>query len=249
MANDRNVPMASSAGASMDGAEFASSGRVQVHLHSRPRIVRTTPTLPALAATSSTAANASSTDSASVENRQESDSSAGKDQPMEDVERTEIDPNDLAAMESQCAQSTVKRWAMYPEISDLEARGSSWLRIGQSFDGVQKLIHGARSGMTNYHNWSITRRFPQPENPDLSKEEWGVRVVIHGVNYRTGQITGSMEAINVPHAADTVVTYWEGEIIDYCNNSLWTNKWAASRETDVKHWNKLEAFSRLDKKR
>ena len=38
-----------------------------------------------------------------------------------------------------------------------------------------------------------------------------------------------------------VVTYFEGEVIDFVNHQLWTNKWQADRKTDMQHWGKFQA--------
>ncbi|KAG1664898.1 hypothetical protein FOA52_006244 [Chlamydomonas sp. UWO 241] len=57
---------------------------------------------------------------------------------------------------------------------------------------------------------------------------------------------GVMEAVNVPHAAAPIVTFWEGEIVDNANNTFLTNKWGASRDIDMKHWSKFSGFVGLE---
>ena len=58
-----------------------------------------------------------------------------------------------------------------------------------------------------------------------------------------------MEALNVPNSSNTVVTYWEGEMIDFVNHSLWTDKWNSNPENDLQHWKKFEAFHHMDVRR
>ncbi|RGB34837.1 vacuolar import and degradation protein [Rhizophagus diaphanus] len=102
---------------------------------------------------------------------------------------------------------------------------SSYLRAGMSFTGTQNLMNS------------------QPQQRD---EEWEVKVTVHYVNYKTGTVIGLMEALNVPNSSNTVVTYWEGEMIDFVNHSLWTDKWNSSPEIDLQHWKKFEAFRQMD---
>lgn len=78
------------------------------------------------------------------------------------------------------------------------------------------------------------------------KEEWEVRVTINSVDYSTGTVIGLMEALNVPATSTTVVTYWEGEIIDFINHTLWTRKWQADLQTDLLHWKKFDALKGLN---
>ncbi|CAG8591850.1 1302_t:CDS:2 [Ambispora leptoticha] len=100
----------------------------------------------------------------------------------------------------------------------------SFLHSGLSFSGTQNLMNS---------------------NPS-QREEWGVKVTIQYVDYKTGTAIGLMEALNVPSSTNKVVTYWEGEIIDLVNHSLWTNKWQATPDVDLQHWRKFEAFRWTD---
>lgn len=68
------------------------------------------------------------------------------------------------------------------------------------------------------------------------------------MDYDAGTIYGLMEAMDVPMSASNVVTFWEGEIIDFENHTLWTKKWAAKARTDLDHWKRLEAFQGIDEK-
>ncbi|OZJ03440.1 hypothetical protein BZG36_03190 [Bifiguratus adelaidae] len=74
------------------------------------------------------------------------------------------------------------------------------------------------------------------------EEEWDVRVTIHSVDYDNGSVTGLMEALNVPATTAPVITFWEGEIIDFRNHDLWTNAYEATKDVDTRHWREFEAF-------
>ncbi|KAI9295981.1 hypothetical protein K502DRAFT_324030 [Neoconidiobolus thromboides FSU 785] len=118
----------------------------------------------------------------------------------------------------------------------------SFLSAGQCFEGTQ-------------NHYSNRRDFGD-------KEHWEVKVVINkfnkykiinifidkainSVDHNTGAVVGLMEALNTPVTSSTVVTYWEGEVIDFVNYDFWTRKWGADKETDIKHWKKLYAFKEL----
>ncbi|KAF9990245.1 hypothetical protein BGZ75_002878 [Mortierella antarctica] len=68
------------------------------------------------------------------------------------------------------------------------------------------------------------------------------------VDYRSSTVYGLMEAMDVPMSASSVVTFWEGEIIDFENHTFWTRKWTAKARTDLEHWKRLEAFNGIDEK-
>ncbi|KAG0307788.1 hypothetical protein BGZ97_000285 [Linnemannia gamsii] len=79
-------------------------------------------------------------------------------------------------------------------------------------------------------------------------EEWNVKVSISAVDYYAGTVCGHMEAMDVPMSESNVVTFWEGEIIDFDNHTMWTRKWSAKDRTDLDHWRRLEAFRGMDEK-
>lgn len=68
-------------------------------------------------------------------------------------------------------------------------------------------------------------------------------VLLQEVDHAQGRVSGSMRALDVAGAAGPIDTYWEGEIVDDVHNSFWTHGWGASRETDLRHWSKFEAFA------
>ncbi|KAF9274815.1 hypothetical protein BGZ68_000336, partial [Mortierella alpina] len=112
-------------------------------------------------------------------------------------------------------------------------RQCCFLQPGQKFHGTQNLktLTSSLSGM----------RCRQTE-------EWDVKVTISAVDYGSGTVYGLMEAMDVPMSASNVVTFWEGEIIDFENHTFWTRKWTAKTRTDLDHWKRLEAFNGIDEK-
>eukprot|EP00899_Mesostigma_viride_P003491 jgi/Mesvir1/13142/Mv06111-RA.1 len=98
-----------------------------------------------------------------------------------------------------------------------------FLSIGQTFVGTQNVSQSSAS----------------------KGEAWKVSVRLQGCDLAQGYLCGSMEALNVPSAESSVITYWEGEIVDNNNYTFFTGQWDASRETDVKHWSKFPSFAGL----
>eukprot|EP00736_Rhodelphis_marinus_P008230 Rmarinus@m.17196 len=99
---------------------------------------------------------------------------------------------------------------------------ASFLRVGQAFRGSQNINQ----------NGSFT-------------EAWKVNVRVQGFDLEKGYICGSMEAINVPMTQKPVVTFWEGEIVDNTNHGFVTGKWDATKDSDLDHWRKFDAFRNL----
>ncbi|CAG8472100.1 7617_t:CDS:2 [Racocetra fulgida] len=114
------------------------------------------------------------------------------------------------------------------ELGQFRLPESSFLRAGMTFSGTQNLMN--------------------TQQPSQRDEEWEVKTV-HYVNYKTGTAIGLMEALNVPNSSNTVVTYWEGEMIDFVNHSLWTDKWNSTPDIDLQHWKKFDAFRQMDVRR
>ncbi|KAG0064326.1 hypothetical protein BGZ92_005791, partial [Podila epicladia] len=112
-------------------------------------------------------------------------------------------------------------------------RPCCFLQPGQKFHGTQNLkthtsnLVGQRTGQM---------------------EEWDVKVTISAVDYDAATVFGLMEAMDVPMSESNVVTFWEGEIIDFENHNFWTKKWAAKAKTDLEHWKRLEAFQGVEER-
>ena len=86
---------------------------------------------------------------------------------------------------------------------------------------------------------------------NTSKDEnWPVKVTIHSVNHDDMTISGTMEAYNIPDKTSPtpdahVITFLEGEIIDFNKFTLETGKFRASTDTDSMYWRQLQPFKHL----
>ncbi|PIA15802.1 hypothetical protein COEREDRAFT_81738 [Coemansia reversa NRRL 1564] len=110
--------------------------------------------------------------------------------------------------------------------------GCALLRPGIRFAGVQKITPLTREHMG-------TDAFLRMSSPSL--EQWDVEVEIQAVDMARGRVSGIMRAINVPRLPKTVVTCWEGEVVDFVNHSPITGKWRASCSEDARHWSLFSA--------
>lgn len=82
---------------------------------------------------------------------------------------------------------------------------------------------------------------------DPKTEKWPVKVTIHNVDYDTMSLSGTMEAYNIPdksaeNQTTHIVTYLEGEIIDFNTHSLETENFTAGLDVDSLYWRELEPF-------
>ncbi|KAL1961344.1 hypothetical protein VTO42DRAFT_72 [Malbranchea cinnamomea] len=78
-------------------------------------------------------------------------------------------------------------------------------------------------------------------------EHWPVKVTIHSIDYDTMTLSGTMEAYNIPDKSDPnqkshIVTYLEGEIIDFNIHTLQTKNFKAGLDIDTCYWKQLEPF-------
>lgn len=94
----------------------------------------------------------------------------------------------------------------------------TFLSVGQVYTGTQ-VVRGAKTD-----------------------ESWRVTVRLQQCDLEHGYLCGSMEALNIPSTEKSVITFWEGEIVDNKNHSFVTGQWDASKEMDVKHWSRLASF-------
>ena len=81
-------------------------------------------------------------------------------------------------------------------------------------------------------------------------EQWPVKVTIHGIDYDTMTLSGTMEAFNVPDKSSptresSITTFLEGEIIDLNRHTLETKSYKADARTDAVYWRKLPPFCHL----
>ncbi|KAI9812142.1 MAG: hypothetical protein M1827_004808 [Pycnora praestabilis] len=81
-------------------------------------------------------------------------------------------------------------------------------------------------------------------------EKWPVKVTINSVDYSTMTLSGTMEAFNVPNASSpsqesSIVTFLEGEIIDFNTHTLQTKTYESDAKIDGTYWRKLGPFKDL----
>ncbi|KAF3491646.1 uncharacterized protein GIQ15_01163 [Arthroderma uncinatum] len=90
---------------------------------------------------------------------------------------------------------------------------------------------------------------PDPTEPTKT-ESWPVKVTIHHVDYNTMTLSGTMEAYNIPDKSANnqgahIITFLEGEIIDFNTHTLETKNFNAGPEVDSCYWRELEPFKNL----
>ena len=81
-------------------------------------------------------------------------------------------------------------------------------------------------------------------------ENWPVKVTIHDINYDDMTLSGTMEAYNIPDKTSPsqdahIVTFLEGEIIDFNTHTLETKNFKADAEIDSTYWRELQPFKNL----
>jgi len=152
-----------------------------------------------------------------------------------------------------------------------DTTGVSYLNLGSSFGGTQmvtpptnlrqSIIHvqniqnnqGSSSSTPNTFN-SILNLSGMSSNQNSRvhtssifhpPDEWEVTVTIYDINFKDGTVCGIMEATNVPAMNGSIMTYWEGEIVDGINHDFYTKKWKANKTVDLDHWRKFPGFREL----
>ncbi|KAF9895391.1 hypothetical protein FE257_000296 [Aspergillus nanangensis] len=81
-------------------------------------------------------------------------------------------------------------------------------------------------------------------------ENWPVKVTIHNINLQDMTLSGTMEAYNIPdktfpsHDAH-IITFLEGEIIDFNTHTLETKNFKADADIDSTYWRELQPFKNL----
>lgn len=81
-------------------------------------------------------------------------------------------------------------------------------------------------------------------------ENWPVKVTIHNINLEEMTLSGTMEAYNIPDKTSPshdahIVTFLEGEIIDFNTHTLETKNFKADAEIDCTYWRELQPFKNL----
>ncbi|KAJ2721544.1 hypothetical protein GGI07_003897 [Coemansia sp. Benny D115] len=125
----------------------------------------------------------------------------------------------------QHAEKRVLQWLTKRTVP-AQPLNCALLQPGIEFRGVQRMsISGA-----------ATDGLRLPVHRAMVAEKWDVHVVIQTVDMPHGRISGLMKAINVPRMPKTVVTHWEGEVVDFKNFTPQTAKWRARCREDADHW-------------
>ena len=150
----------------------------------------------------------------------------------------------------------------------------SWLRPGVVFSGSQRAASSANSIFARIPSPSASQDPVIVNGSDNSRisvytttgrrylanniynlgsgkdENWPVKVTIHSINPDEMTLSGTMEAYNIPdkttpaHDAH-IVTYLEGEIIDFNTHTLETKNFKADAEIDSTYWRELQPFKDL----
>ncbi|KAL4765696.1 GID4/VID24 family protein [Aspergillus foveolatus] len=150
----------------------------------------------------------------------------------------------------------------------------SWLRPGMTFSGFQRaassasvilpqqgpssssndpmIVNGSDQNRITIQTTNGRRYFAsQVYNLRTGKEEnWPVKVTIHDVNTHDMTLSGTMEAYNIPDKTSpshnaVIVTFLEGEIIDFNSHTLETKNFKADAEIDSTYWRELQPFKDL----
>ncbi|KAJ5085821.1 hypothetical protein N7532_010592 [Penicillium argentinense] len=146
----------------------------------------------------------------------------------------------------------------------------SWLQPGIVFTGHQRAantgssvlpnrVAGARG--TNNSDPIIVGGFQEPNPISVTTtagrrymannrdENWPVKLTIHEINYSDMTLSGTMEAYNIPDKSSPthdahIVTFLEGEIIDFHKHTLETENFKADIDVDSTYWRKLPPFNK-----
>jgi hypothetical protein len=148
---------------------------------------------------------------------------------------------------------------------------SSWLKIGGVFEGSQYACYDSHAHLQHLHRLSgdfspvslaaaggLSQTDPRilwaslhDPRSAVKEDRWPVKVTIHSIDYSTMQLSGTMEASDVPDEQSetkksSIITYLEGEIIDFRTHSLETKNFPCTAEVDGTYWRKLGPFADLD---
>ncbi|KAJ5625531.1 hypothetical protein N7510_001840 [Penicillium lagena] len=145
----------------------------------------------------------------------------------------------------------------------------SWLRPGMVFSGSQRAASGGCSVLPQRVSSPNTSSDPVIVNgsdntrigvhtssgrrylANTRDENWPVKVTIHNINYHDMTLSGTMEAYNIPDKTSPshdahIVTFLEGEIIDFNAHTLETKNFKADAEIDSTYWRELQPFKDLN---
>jgi hypothetical protein len=148
----------------------------------------------------------------------------------------------------------------------------SWLRSGMAFSGCQRaasagssvqsqpqritspgapsepvIVNGSDSSSARINVSTSSGRRYLANSRD---ENWPVKVTIHHINQEEMTLSGTMEAYNIPDKTSPtndahIVTFLEGEIIDFNKHTLETKNFKADADIDSTYWRELQPFKDL----
>ncbi|KAJ5499909.1 Vacuolar import/degradation protein Vid24 [Penicillium expansum] len=144
----------------------------------------------------------------------------------------------------------------------------SWLRSGMAFSGCQRAASAGCSVLSQripspnapsepgFVNGSDSTRISVSTTSgrrylaNNRDENWPVKVTIHQINHEDMTLSGTMEAYNIPDKTSPthdahIVTFLEGEIIDFNNHTLETKNFKADTDIDSTYWRELQPFKDL----
>lgn len=145
----------------------------------------------------------------------------------------------------------------------------SWLRPGAIFSGCQRAAnatcpvlsqrvsspHGPSepvivNSSDNSARISVQTSSGRRYLANTRDENWPVKVTIHNINYEDMTLSGTMEAYNIPDKTSPthdahIVTFLEGEIIDFNKHTLETKNFKADADIDSTYWRELQPFKDL----
>lgn len=144
----------------------------------------------------------------------------------------------------------------------------SWLRPGVVFSGCQRaanagcsvlsqrvpsphapndpvIVNGSDSARISVYTTNGRRYLANSRD-----ENWPVKVTVHNINYHEMTLSGTMEAYNIPDKTSPtqdahIVTFLEGEIIDFNKHTLETKNFKADADIDSTYWRELQPFKDL----
>jgi len=108
------------------------------------------------------------------------------------------------------------------------------------------IVNGSESNARITVSTTSGRRY----QANTRDENWPVKVTIHHINYSEMTLSGTMEAYNIPDKTSPtqdahIVTFLEGEIIDFNQHTLETKNFKADADTDSTYWRELQPFKDL----
>ncbi|KAJ5183464.1 hypothetical protein N7492_001080 [Penicillium capsulatum] len=144
----------------------------------------------------------------------------------------------------------------------------SWLRPGVVYSGYQRaanagcsvlsqrvssphapsdpvIVNGSDSTRISVYTTNGRQYFANSRD-----ENWPVKVTVHNINYNEMTLSGTMEAYNIPDKTTPnndahIVTFLEGEIIDFNKHTLETKNFKADADIDSTYWRELQPFKDL----